>query len=151
MKTQNTQRVNYATRINASRKRVWEAMLNRDSYRIWTTPFSEGSDYEGSWEKGSRILFLDTNGQGMFSRIAENKPYEFVSIEHIGFVKDGKEDTESEGATAMAGALENYTLTESGGVTEVSVDLDIPDAYKDMFDESWPKALSKLKALCENE
>lgn len=63
-------------------------MLNDESYREWTRAFTEGSHYKGSWEEGSKILFLDPNGAGMVSRIAKNDLYEFISIEHLGFVDD---------------------------------------------------------------
>lgn len=146
---QSTQKLHFSTRIRAPKEKVWNTMLNDETYREWTSAFTEGSHFKGSWEKGSKILFLDPSGQGMVSRIAENKLHEFISIEHIGFVNDGKEDTESEGAKAAAGAHENYTFKESDGTTEVLVDMDSNDEYKAMLEEIWPKALAKLKDLCE--
>lgn len=143
------EKLHFKTTIDAPKEKVWNTMLNDETYRKWTSAFAEGSHYKGSWEKGSKILFLDPNGMGMVTKIAENKPYEFISIETLGFVSDGKEDMESEGAKAMAGAHENYTFRETGGTTEVSVDMDTSEEYKAMFEESWPKALEKLKALCE--
>ncbi len=124
-------------------------MLDDETYRRWTSAFTEGSYYEGSWEEGSKILFLDPDGNGMVAKIAENRPHEFVSIEMVGFVQKGVEDTESDGAQAMAGAHENYTLKESDGKTEVQVDMDSSDEYYAVFDEMWPRALKKLKELCE--
>ena len=146
---QQTYKVQYSTRINAAKEKVWNTMLNEDTYRNWTDAFTEGSYYKGSWDKGSKILFLDPEGSGMVSRIADNKPYQFVSIEHLGFVKDGVEDLESEEAKAVTGAYENYTFTEKDGATEVLVELDLNDQYKEMFDELWPKALAKLKKIIE--
>lgn len=148
-KNESMQKLHFSTRINAPVEKVWDTMLNDDTYRIWTSAFTEGSYYEGSWEKGSKIQFLDPNGMGMVSKIAENKPYEFISIEHYGFVKDGVEDTESEEVKAFAGAHENYTFRETDGITEVLVDVDTSDEYKAMFQDTWPKALSKLKELSE--
>ncbi|HML25615.1 MAG TPA: SRPBCC domain-containing protein, partial [Methanomethylovorans sp.] len=76
--------------------------------------------------------------------------YQYLSIEHIGIVQDGKEDTSSKAAKEWAGALENYTFKEIDGTTEVLVDIDIvEDEYKEMFQEMWPKALQKLKELAE--
>ena len=127
-------------------------MLDDATYREWTKPFEPTSYYEGNWEEGSKILFLsDTPGgqMGMVSRIKENRPYEFLSIEHLGIVKDGVEDTESEEAKAWAPAFENYTFTEKDGGTEVSVDMDIDDEHKAMFEDVWPKALAVLKELAE--
>ncbi len=139
--------------INAPQKRVWETMLDDKTYRIWTEAFGQGCHYVGDWNKGSKILFLapSENGMmsGMVSRIAESRPYEYVSIEHLGVVQDGNEDTSSEAVKGWAGAHENYTLTEKNGGTEVLVEIDTVDEYKQMFEEMWPRAVQKLKELAE--
>lgn len=86
---------------------------------------------------------------GMVSRIRENQPFECVTIEHIGLVLEGKEDTTSEAVKSWAGALESYTFKEKDGATELLVDMDSNDEYKEMFQNTWPKALQKLKELTE--
>ena len=147
------QKLYFKIDINASKEKVWNTMLEDKTYRQWTEVFSAGSHYVGSWDKGSKILFLGPNEQGimggMVSRIKENRLHEYISIEHLGVVNDGKEDTTSDAVKQWAGTLENYTLKESKGKTELSVDMDINDDYKDMFDGIWPKALQKLKELAE--
>jgi hypothetical protein len=45
--------------------------------------------------------------------------------------------------------LENYTFEESNGVTTVTIDLDTADEFEDYMNEAYPKALQKLKELCE--
>lgn len=145
------QMLHFSIRIHASKEKVWHTMLDDETYRQWTTAFSEGSYYKGSWEKGSKILFLDSKGMGMVSKIEENKPYEFISIEHSGYVKDGKDDVKSKEAKAMAGAHENYTFKEKDGITELLIDVDIPEEYKDIIEDIWPKALSELKELAEKK
>lgn len=143
------QRLHFSVKINAPKEKVWNIMLNDETYRKWTSAFTEGSHFEGSWDKGSKILFLDPDGNGMVSKIAENKSHEFISIEHIGFVANGVKDTESEEAKALAGAHENYTFKEADGKTEVLVDLDTNEEWKAMFEDTWPKALAKLQELSE--
>jgi hypothetical protein len=147
-------KLHFSILINASKDKVWHAMLDDQPYREWTKAFNEGSYYKGSWEKRSKILFLgpDPNtGEegGMVSRIAENKPYEFISIEHLGIVQNGVEDTTSEAARQWAPAFENYTFKDKDGATEVLVDIDIEDEHTQMFNDMWPKALRKLKELAE--
>ena len=83
------------------------------------------------------------------SRIAENRLHEYISIEHLGLVADGQEDTTSEDVKAWAGSHENYTFKDAQGATEVLVDLDIADEFKEMFEGLWPKALQTLKELAE--
>lgn len=142
-------KIHFKTTINAPKEKVWNTMLGDETYRIWTSAFTEGSHFKGSWEEGSKILFLDPEGQGMVSVIAKNRPYEFISIKHIGIMQNGVEDTESEEAKKWAPAYENYTLTKKNGKTVLSVDQDILKEYDEMFNEMWPKALAKLKELCE--
>jgi hypothetical protein len=138
--------------INAPRQRVWDVMLADDTYRQWTSAFHPGSYYKGDWSQGSKILFLgpgpDGEG-GMVSRIRENRLHEFISIEHLGIVHDGIEDTESEQAKKWAPAFENYTFAEKDGGTELTVDMDVDDKEKEMMEKKWTDALSSLKALAE--
>jgi L-rhamnose mutarotase len=147
------QKLNFSIFINAAKEKVWNTMLEDKTYREWTETFSPGSHYVGSWDKGSKILFLGPNEQGimggMVSRIKENRKHEYISIEHLGVVQDGKEDTTSDEVKLWAGSLENYTFKDKNGKTELLVDMDINDDYKDMFNDMWPKALQKLKEIAE--
>ncbi len=142
-------KLRYSISINSPREKVWDAMLGPETYRKWTEAFTEGSYYEGSWQKGARIRFLSPSGEGMTSEIAENRKHEFVSIRHLGFVKGGVDDRESPEAKAATPAYENYSFKEKAGVTEVNVEMDSTEAYESMFNEMWPKALQKLKQICE--
>ena len=71
-------------------------------------------------------------------------------MEHYGVVQDGVEDTSSAEAAGWAGGQEAYTLRQKDGSTEVLVDVDTHDDYKDMFSDMWPRALQKLKQISEN-
>lgn len=145
-------KLRFSVEINAPKEKVWNTMFNKDTYSVWTEAFSPGSRYEGSWDKGSKILFLgpgEKGDMGMVSRIKENRPYEYVSIEHIGVIENGVEDTTSDSVKQWAGALENYTFKEFNGKTEVLVDMDSNDEYAEMFQGMWPRALDKLKELAE--
>jgi hypothetical protein len=147
------QKLKFSIEINATKEKVWNTMLEDKTYRIWTEAFSKGSHFIGDWSKGSKILFLgpNENGEmgGMVSRIKENKLYKYISIEHLGVVENGKEDTTSDAVKQWAGSLENYTFKNKDGKTELLVDMDINDEYKEMFEGMWPAALKKLKELAE--
>lgn len=146
-------KLNFSITINAPKEKVWNTMLGDESYRAWTDVFSPGSHYVGNWDQGSKILFLapGQNGgmAGMVSRIKENRRHEFISIEHLGMIENGKEDTSSEAVKIWAGAHENYTFKESGGKTQVLVEMDSVKEYEEMFTNTWPQALQKLKILAE--
>lgn len=140
--------------INAPRARVWDVMLADDTYREWTSAFSPGSYYKGDWSEGSKILFLgpgpDGSGEGgMVSRIRENRRHEYISVEHLGIVQNGVEDTESAAAKQWAPAYENYSFADSNGGTELTIEMDIQAEEKENFEKLWTDALSRLKTIAE--
>lgn len=148
------QKIHFSIHINAPREKVWSILLDKDTYKEWASVFSPGSYFKGSWEEGSKILFLgpdpDGNGEGgMVSQIKENRLFEFISIQHRGIISGGVEDTTSEEAQKWAESYENYTFTDKDGGTEFSVEMNTLDKYKTMFEEMWPKALEALKNLVE--
>jgi uncharacterized membrane protein len=144
------QKITYSSTMNAPRDKIWKVMLEDATYRQWTSAFQEGSYAVTDWKEGSKALFLTPEGNGMVSRIVAHRPNEFLSIAHLGTVKSGVEDTASEEGKAWAGAHETYTLRDVGGVSMLTVEMDVTDEYRKYFDETWPKALSKLKALAES-
>ncbi len=144
------EKMNFSTSINAPKDKVWKTLWEDTSYRKWTSVFSEGSCAVTDWQEGSKILFLDGKGSGMVSQIESIRPNEFMSFKHLGEVKNGVEDTDSEGVKAWAGAHENYTLKETNGITTLVVEMDIVEDFKDYFIKTWPKALEQVKALSES-
>lgn len=139
--------------IKAKAKHVYDTMIFDCTYREWTSIFNPTSRFEGSWNKGSKILFLGTgedgNIGGMVSRIKENIPESFISIEHLGILKNGIEIVSGPDVEEWAGLLENYSFSEKDGATLVEVDIDTNADFKSYFSETWPKALEKLKEICE--
>lgn len=135
--------------IDAPREKVWDILWSDATYREWTSVFSEGSRAESDWKQGSKILFLDGKGAGMVSTIAVKKAPEFMSFKHLGEVHAGVEDLTSKRVSEWSGALENYTLKSVHGKTELSVEIDLADEFKDYFLEIFPKALDKVKSLAE--
>ncbi|MDR6966245.1 hypothetical protein J2X31_000238 [Flavobacterium arsenatis] len=150
------EKLQFKVSINAPVNKVYNFMLginNKATYEQWTSVFNSTSTYEGSWEKGSKILFIgvDEQGQkgGMVSRIAENLSNQFVSIQHYGLLQADKEITEGPEVEKWANGFENYTFEENNGTTTVTVDLDTTEDFVEYMNENYPKALDKLKKLCE--
>lgn len=153
------EKLQFSTKINAPVQTVWSTMLDDATYREWTSAFYEGSYYEGDWNQGSEIRFLgpDENGSlgGMLATVEESRPHEFVSLRYLGQIVDGVNDTTSDEARAIAGTHENYTFRQAGSMTELDVEIDLAagsdDEFVQMFNDLWPKALDKLKEICERE
>lgn len=144
------QKIYFSTMVNAPKEKVWEILWNLDAYKKWTSAFAEGSHAKtDNWKEGSKVLFLDPQGSGMVSMVSVNKPNEYMSFKHLGEVIDGVEDTTSERIKTWSGSTENYTLHEENGVTTLSIDMDITDDYKEMFEKMWPIALKNVKELSE--
>lgn len=141
--------LNFSIQISAPKEKVWSTLLDDSTYRHWTSVFHEGSYAVGDWSEGSKILFLGPEGSGMSSRIFRHVPNEFISIQHLGTVKDGVEDFDSEEAKKWSGVLENYSVHERNGTTELLVEMDTTDDFEAYFRETWPKALGKVKELSE--
>ncbi len=146
----------FKTSINAPVSKIYDYMLgisNKSTYEQWVSVFNPTSTYEGSWDKGSKILFLglDENGEkgGMVSRIIENNLYQFLSIQHYGLFMGNKEITEGPEVEKWANGIENYTFEENNGTTTITVDLQITEDLIDYMNETFPKALDNLKKICE--
>lgn len=141
----------FKTTINAPREKVWEVLWSEKTYPAWTQAFlppgSKESTAETDWQKGSKVLFLGDSGSGMVSSIHDKVDNEFMSFRHLGEVQDGVEKIDEN--AGWYGAMENYTLKDADGKTELTVDIDLTEEFQDYFNEAWPKALDKLKELSE--
>jgi hypothetical protein len=150
------EKLQFKVSINAPVTKVYDFMLGIDSkstYEQWTSLFNPTSTYEGSWGKGNKILFIGINEKGekggMVSKIAENILNHFVSIQHYGIIKSDKEITEGPEVEKWANGFENYTFEENNGITTVTVDVDTSVDFLEYMNRTYPKALNKLKELCE--
>ncbi|MCW5934370.1 MAG: SRPBCC domain-containing protein [Fimbriimonadia bacterium] len=143
-------KLTFSIAIDADRETVWNSAFEAETYQQWTAPFAPGSRFEGSWETGAKIKFLEAQGNGMISEVAESRPHEFLALRHLGMIQNGVEDTTSDEVTSWAGALETYTFRDINGMTEVGVELDTVEEYESFMLEAWPKALQALKAICES-
>jgi hypothetical protein len=150
------EKLQYKVSIKASANKVYDFMLglsNKSTYEQWTSIFNPTCTYEGTWEEGTKMLFtgIDENGAkgGMISKIVKKMPNQFVTIQHYGLVQGDKEIMEGAEVEKWANGLENYTFEENNGNTTVTVDIDMTDDFVEYMNENYPKALGKLKEICE--
>ncbi|MEW6506584.1 MAG: SRPBCC domain-containing protein [Bacteroidota bacterium] len=148
------ERLQFEIVIDAKVEKVYSIMLDEKQYMEWTSVFNSSSHYKGSFKKGSEILFLgeskEGKTEGMIGLIKENIPNEYVSIESIGIVMNGKQIKSGPELEGWIGAFENYSYQEHNGKTILKVELDTNKQFKEYFLETYPKALEKLKSICEN-
>ncbi len=143
------ERIYFKIEIDAPKEKVWNVLLGETTYPVWTAPFAEGSRVITDWQIGSKALFVNAEGDGMISKIAEHIPNEYISIHHLGMYMNGLEDYESEEVKKWTGAIENYKLSTKDGKSLLSVELDTTEDHKSYFEEKWPIALEKVKELAE--
>lgn len=82
----------------------------------------------------------------MIAQIADNRLYEYISIQHLGEI--GKDSTITMYEWT---SFENYSFTSiDSNTTKIDVEMtSMPDEWVDMFTQMRPKALTLLKDLCE--
>ncbi len=110
--------LHFSIDIHAPKEKVWNTMLGAETYPQWAALFNPGSHYEGTgdWSKGSRMVFLGPDPEtgkegGMVSLVTENRPYEYLALEHQGMVQDGTDAVSTENASA--GSIRHLNTTRS--------------------------------------
>lgn len=142
----------YKITIDASVEKVWNSMLDADTYEEWTGVSWPGSIYEGNWKQGEDIRFVSKDGGGILAHLTEIKHHKYVSAEHVAILGvGGEEDRSSDMAKSLIGTIESYTFDEKNGKTDLTVDLLIDPKWESMFNDGWPKALDKLKEISERK
>ncbi|MES2629885.1 MAG: SRPBCC domain-containing protein [Bacteroidota bacterium] len=142
--------LHFSTEIEATPEKVWKNLWDKSTYTEWTQPFCEGSYYEAKeWKEGGRVHFLAPNGSGMYSDIEKLDENKYASFKHLGELKDGKELPLDEKSKLWSGSHENYKLVTHGSLTEVQIELQVPEAESHYMEEAWPKALELLKRISE--
>jgi hypothetical protein len=146
----------YTIDINAPAEKVWKILWDDTTYRIWAAAFHEGTRAVSDWKAGSRILFVEENGNGAFADILANEPFRLMSFRHLGwtgnfqelppdmeFIIDGK-------AVKWSGGDENYILSENEGHTVLTVEMTGDfGQWEDHLNRTYPRALIKVKELSE--
>ncbi len=138
--------------IYASPEKIWEVMLGKETYPLWTAPFDADSSVETTWEEGSQALFLNKEGNGMVADIGVHEPASFLSIIHKGTYQQGVIDLDSEEVKKWAGARENYRLTRYADHSRMEVSLEVTEEDTDSqayFLKTMPEALQLLKTHSE--
>lgn len=57
------EKLNFNILINAAPEKVWKVLWADDTYRKWTSAFSEGSYAETDWKQGAKCYFSTETGR----------------------------------------------------------------------------------------
>lgn len=139
----------YGIDIAAPVARVWDCMFDPTAYRDWTRAFCEGSYFEGAWEPGRQLRFLDPRGFGMEVVVDERREHALMSLRLVGELRDGHPVAGS--PLARTPARERYEFSATAGGTRLVVHLQSwDDGFTEFLQTTWPQALQRLKALAES-
>lgn len=140
----------YDVLIEASPAVVWQTMLDDQTYRQWVKAFSADSYYDGVWEQGAEIRFLDPNLGGTKAVLEQVEPHRRILARHVALVdKEGNESSSGAMADSWIGSTEAYEFEPVDGATRLRVTVQTHQDFVEMFDAGWPAGLAILKTLCE--
>jgi hypothetical protein len=142
----------FSAAIAAPKKKVWDIMLDPETYKTWTGVAWAGSYYVGEWKEGNELRFVSPEGSGTLAKLLVCRPHDHIVAEHIAILLPGGfEDRDSEQAKGWVGSIEEYSFTEKDGITSLLITMKVYPEWEAMFNTDWPKALAKLKEICEQE
>ncbi len=145
------ERLVFEVEIKAPTSRIWNSLWDHENYKVWTMPFCEGSYYTGKIKPGERIHFLMPKGDGMYSNVLMMNENENVIFQHIGELKDFREQELDDAAKQWTGCFEMYTLTEQGGgKVRLTAEVDCTKEHINYMKEKFPLGLNEVKRLSEN-
>ena len=109
---------------------------------------------EGEWREGDYMSFFEGDNKGGTKVLVEEiKPGEHIKTKHVAMVDP--QNVEIEPADEMSkkwiGSREDYYFkAASDNETTLEVMMTVDEAFQEMFDETWPKALQYFKEICES-
>lgn len=133
--------------INAPRVKVWNILWDDKTFRIWANIIDEGTYMVGEMKKGEDVQFISSvNGYGVTSHVAKLTLFETVLFKHR---QDTMESGTQEREEEWTGGTESYLLSETDGVTTLTVKMDVPNEQEELFNIRFPRALELVKSLAE--
>ena len=125
---------------------VWKTLWENKTFRDWASNIDEGMYMTGDLKEGNEVQFISPSGAGVTSKVLKLIVNEFVSFRHMTDTQDGREREKE-----WTGGTESYSLTKNGGVTVLTVELDVPSGQEETFKVRLPKALERVKILAEKK
>lgn len=144
----------YSIQINKPRELVFNKLFEQSVYTKWAEAWGEGMAYAGEWKEGEHITFFDKVQGGTKAVVEAYKPYEHIKLKHVSMVDPQLNEVEpmDETMKKWIGSLEQYFFYEDGDdQTTLEAVAETDEAFQEMMDGAWPKALKIIKEACEND
>ncbi|MBU4538077.1 MAG: SRPBCC domain-containing protein [Weeksellaceae bacterium] len=142
--------LDYEVMINAPIQKVWDLLWGDETYGQWTQFFSPGSQFKTDWKIDGKTYFFDANGEGMVSTIKSLQEPTEVVFSHLGFLKDGVENTKGRDVEEWSGSEESYFLRAvDENTTELRAVVHTMKDYSEQMNDGFHKGFELLKKLAE--
>ena len=134
----------FEIQINATPEKVWETLLTQDSYKKWASAMNEGTYFEGNWEVGSIMKFLDPQNNGMYNLVTENIRFKVLGMKHLGWILKGELSPQNWEDSTL-----NYILEPSENGTLLKGTVNSLDEFVEFFNSKYPQIFEHIKRLAE--
>lgn len=146
------QTLTYSITINKPQDFVFEKIMDKNSYADWAKAWGEGMSYEGEWKEGGHMSFFDQSQGGTKVVVEEIKAPKYIRAKHIAMVNPQNQEVEltDDMMKKWIGSLEEYNFLKiDEASTKLEVTMTVDEAFKEMFNNTWPNALKLFKEVCE--
>lgn len=146
-------KLTYSTIINKPKDFVFERMTDKKVYPQWAKAWGDGMTYIGEWKKGGHMSFFDNSQGGTKVLFEDLLPHEYIRAKHIAMVNSDNMEVDLKDGMMKKwiGSLEEYFfIKEDDTKTKLEIVMTVDEAFQEMFDTAWPKALQYFKEACES-
>lgn len=134
----------FEIQINATPEKVWETLFTQDSYKKWASAMNEGTYFEGNWEVGSIMKFLDPQNNGIYNLVTENIRFKVLGMKHLGWILKGELSPQNWEDSTL-----NYILEPSENGTLLKGTVNSLDEFVEFFNSKYPQNFEHIKRLAE--
>lgn len=134
----------YQIQIHATAEKVWDVLFTQDSDKNWKSAVNEGSFFEGNWEEGTIMKFLDSENNGMYNLVEKNIPNQELKMKHIGWILNGELSPQNWEDSTI-----EYLLKPNENGILLTAKINALDEFVDFFNSKYPQNFQNIKNLAE--
>lgn len=134
----------YQIQIHATSEKVWEVLFTQDADKNWASAVNAGTFFEGNWEEGSIMRFLDSQNNGMYNLVEKNILNKELKMKHLGWILDGELSPQNWGDSTI-----EYVLEPNENGTLLTGKINALDEFVDFFNSKYPQNFQNIKNLAE--